>query len=1179
MGIRSSWRRRWLGGVSVVAVLSALATAGQPKPDDALRALAPGAPAAVQRGGGAPQGPQTTGSVPELRFRYVGPPSAGRVAAAAGIPGDPTTYYLGAAAGGVWKSSDSGQTWAPIFDDMPVQAIGALAVSLSDPNQVWAGTGEAWVIRDSDIGGDGIYKSIDAGKTWRNMGLPDAGRIGRILVHPTNPNIVWACVIGRVTGPQQEKGVYKTNDGGATWERSLFVDPNTGCSGISMDAANPDVLIAGMWQVELHTWAIFSGGAGSGVYLTRDAGRSWKKAETGMPRPPVGKIDVAIAPSNSNRMYALIQTANQGSLWRSEDAGVTWKIVSWDRTLIGRAGYYISMKVNPQNPDDVFILNSGFHRSSDGGVSFGGGGGGGGCGDCHDVWIDPKDGRRFVLTDDGGARITSPTGGTSVSLPIGQMYHVATDNRMPYWVYSNRQDDGTMRGAMNSPVPVNNVPSYAALSAVPGTGGGGAGGGRGGGAGARGGAPVAGAAGARGVAGAAGAGAAGAAGVRGAAGPPATPSAVPVSPEVAALQAQVAALQQQLAAAGRAGGGGRGGSTWDAGIGGCESGFTLPLLTNPDIIWASCYGNEVTRYDARIGRARSVSPWIHTLDSEPTKLKYRCHWTPPLAIDPFDEETVYYGCNVVFKTTDKGQTWSVISPDLSTQDPAHIVSSGGIVGDNLGQFYGELVFAISPSPIQKGLLWAGTNDGKLWYTRNGGGTWTDVTRNLTGITPLGTVTQISPSVFDPGTAYVAIDTHLVDDRKPYLFKTSDFGATWTKISAGLPQGHPLDYTKSVAENPNKKGMLFAGTAHGFYYSMDDGRTWASFQSVLPRAPVTWITVQKNYHDVIVSTYGRGLWILSDISLLESTGRPVLPQAADTQLYPPTQAFRQARSGEARFTFSLAAVPPVPVKFEILDSAGQVVRTLEVQGHAGLNTTTWNLRYEPARVVALRTTPPDNPHIFDERYRGRETRPVTHWGIQGAQTAAPIASPGRYTVRMTIGTQTQTQPFEVVRDMMISASDADLVEGTKAQVRVRDALNATADMTNRIEVVRKQIEDLLKANKGKDELEKPLMDLDRKVRDVELIMLSNHDMYSDDKWYVEAYHLYQNLIWLNGVIGFGAGDVAGGAEYRPTAAALQWIVDCEKELAGARAGLDRIVNTDLPAFNAAMAGKLPVIKDK
>ena len=619
--------------------------------------------------------------------------------------------------------------------------------------------------------------------------------------------------------------------------------------------------------------------------------------------------------------------------------------------------------------------------------------------------------------------------------------------------------------------------------------------------------------------------------------------------------------------------GGRGGATsqWQGGIGGCESGFTLPLPKNPDIIWASCYGDEVTRYDANVGRARSVSPWIHTLDSEPPILKYRCHWTPPLVIDPFEDETVYYGCNVIFKTTDKGQTWQVISPDLSTQDPRHIVSSGGIIGDNLGQFYGELVFAIAPSPIQQSLIWAGTNDGKLWYTKNGGTNWTDVTKNITGITALGTVTQISPSNFDPGTAYVAFDTHLVDDRKPYLYKTNDFGATWTKISGGLPQTHPLDYTKSIAENPNKKGMLFAGTAHGFYYSMNDGGTWTNLQADLPRAPVTWITIQKNYHDVVISTYGRGLWVMDDITRLEETGQAA-PAAAETKLYTP-RAMREARGGEAKITFSLAAAPPGPVKFEILDSANQVIRTFEAQARAGLNVATWDLRYEGPGVVELRTTPPDNPHIWDEsRFRGRETRPVNHWGIGGAQRAAPMAAPGKYTVRMTVAGTPYTQPFEVIKDMMIPSTDADLVESTKAQIRVRNALDETSKLTNRVEVMRRQIEDSLKANQGKDELEKPLMELDKKMVEVERIMLSEHDMYSDDKWYVEHYHLYQNLIWLNGVIGFGAGDVAGGAEYRPTAAAMAWLADLEKELAKARTGVDTARKNRRPRLQQGDGGE-------
>jgi hypothetical protein len=1087
---------------------------------------AAGAIAIAQRGGGFNAGPASTTGVEPLRFRYMGPAAAGRVAAAIGAPGDPTTYYLGAASGGVWKSTDSGATFHPIFDNQDVAAIGALAISQSDPNQVWAGTGEAWVIRDADVMGDGVYKSTDAGATWKNMGGPlkDSGRIGRIIVNPVDPNNVFVCTIGRVTGPQQERGVYRTTDGGVTWTRSLFVNTDTGCSGLSMDASDPKTLIAGMWQVAMHTygefsgmWPDYKGEPGSGVHITHDGGVTWTKVTSGMPKPPVGKIDVAIAPSNGKRMFALIQTADQGSLWRSDDGGATFKNVSWDRRLIGRAGYYIRLAVNPQNPDDVLVLNSSYSRSSDGGVTFGGGGGGGGCGDCHDVWMDPKDGRRFVLTDDGGARITSPAGNQSVRLPNGQMYHVATDDRVPYWIYSNRQDNGTMRGPSNSPESTGNGVLPDVISSAP---------------------PAAPAG--RGARGAGGAGASGAA----------------------------------AAPAGRAGGRNGGtGEGWQTGLGGCESGFTFPDTVNPNIVWSSCYGNEITRWDASTGRARSVSPGIHTLDSEPNKAKYRCHWTPPAVLDPFDHNTVYYGCQVVFKTSDGGDTWDVISPDLSTQDPKYIVSSGGIVGDNLGQFYGEVVFAIAPSPAEKGLLWAGTNDGKLWYMR--GGKWTDVTKNITGLPPMGTVIQISPSNFDPGTAYVAFDLHMMDDRLPYLYKTSNFGQTWTKISGGLPSGHPLDYLRSVAENPNKKGMLFAGSGHGFFYSMDDGVKWTQFKEGLPPAPVTWITIQKRQHDVVIATYGRGLFILPNISILEQTGSPTAPPT--TKLYEPVPGIRQARAGRADFVFSLGSAPAKPISMEILDATGTVVRRQDVVAHAGMNTASWDLRYEPPAAVELRTTPPENPHIWEEtRFKNAEFRPVDHWGIQGAQRAGPIAAPGKYSVRMDLGAGPVTQAFTVVKDPAISASDADLVLSTQTQAKIRDDMNETVLLTNQLEKMRRQIEDQTKANAGKPDVAKALSDLNQKMLTVEYQLVTKSDMMSDDKYYPEQYHVYQNLIWLNGVVGMGAGDVAGGAEYKPTRASLQVLTDIERDLAKAKADYEKLIATDLPAFNTANAGKIPAV---
>jgi photosystem II stability/assembly factor-like uncharacterized protein len=1050
------------------------------------------------RGGGG--GGAQVQTVDPLKFRYMGPAPAGRIASVVGVPGDPTTYYLGNASGGIWKSTDSGATFVPIFDNMPVQAIGALALSSSDHNQVWAGTGEGWVIRPSDVMGDGVYKSMDAGATWTHMGLAETGRIGRVIVHPTDPNIVYVCAVGRGNGPQQERGVFKTVDGGKTWTHSLFVNQDTGCSGLSMDTKNPNILIAGSWQLVQRTWQQDSGGPGSAVYITKDAGATWKKVENGTPRSPVGKIDVAIAPSDSNRMYALIQTADQGSLWRSDDGGTSFKVVSWDRSLIGRAGYYIRLGVNPQNPDDVIVMNSGFHRSSDGGKLFPGTGG---CGDCHDVWFDPTDGTRYVLTDDGGATIFTSAGSRGVRLPNGQMYHVAVDNRVPYWIYSNRQDDGTMRGPSTSPEQTGNGriggPEPAAAPAAPGRGAGG--GGRG----------------------------------------------------------------------GRAGG-----PAWDTFLGGCESGFTQPQPDNADIVWGSCYGNKLTRFDARQGTARSVSPSMITFDSAPNLSQHRCHWTAPVAFDQFDPTTVYYGCEVIFKTSNEGQSWVEISPDLSTRDPRLIVASGGVVQDNLGQFAGATVFAIASSPRERGLLWAGTNDGKVWYTRNGGGNWVDVSANLKGMPDLGTITQIWPSTFDAASAYVTVDGHVNDNRKPYIYKTTDYGKTWTSVVGDLPTGHNLDYVLSTIENSNRRGMLFAGTGRAFYYSMDDGAHWTRFKEGLPASPVTWVVYEPRYHDVVLSTYGRGLFILPDITVLEQTGQVAAPPA--TKLFTPRNGFRQARSGSADFLFSLAAAPTTPVKMEILNSVGEVIRTQSITGgRAGLNKVSWNLMYEPAKMVEIRTTPRENQYIWEEPdFSGSEVRMVRHWGIS-ATTGTPIAAPGKYSVRLTLNGQTFTEPFEVLKDPMIKASNADLVESTAMQIRIRDAISATSGVVNQLEITRKQIEDLLKQNRGKDEIEKPLMDLDAVLFGTELKLVTRQDLRSDDKYFADAYKVYMNLLWLGGAVGTGAGDEAGSADYKPRDVAYDILKDQLQQLADAQTAFDTHIAVDVPAFNKMMTGKIPAIR--
>lgn len=1020
-----------------------------------------------------------------FRFRFVGPMRGNRVASVAGVPGDPSTYYAGAASGGVWKSSDGGNRWMPVFDKEPVQAIGALAVASSDHNVVWAGTGEAWAIRDSDVMGDGVYKSVDAGKTWTHMGLDKTGRIGRILVNPTDENEVYVCALGRTTGPQQERGVFRTLDGGQHWDRVLFVNENTGCSGLAFDAENPRNMFAGMWQVEMHTYAELSGGPGSGVYVSHDGGATWKHIEGhGMPKPPVGKIDVAVAPTNSNRVYALIETHDQGSLWRSDDGGENWRVVNHDRRFIGRAGYYVRIAVSPASDDEVYISSSSDFESLDGGLTFNEVPWGG---DNHDIWIDPTNANRFVFTDDGGLNITTVHGRgfNRVSLPIGQMYHVAVDNQIPYDFYTNMQDDGNMRG------PSTSIAGFG----------------------------------------------------------------FGMPPE----------------------------SGWDHDMGGCESGFTIPDPSNPDIVWATCYGDEVTVWNAKVKSARSVSPYWHTLDSPPNDTKYRCHWTPPLAIDPFDPNTVYYGCQVIFKTSDGGQTWKVISPDLSTQNPAHIISSGGLTPDNLGQFYGELVFAIAPSQIQKGLIWAGTNDGQVWYTKDGGGHWTNVSKNITGAPDSGTVTSIQPSFFDPGTTYVSIDAHLMDNRDPYIYKTTDYGQSWQLISGGIPKGE-LSYARVIAEDPNCKGLLFAGTGNALYYSLDDGANWTMFDAGLPHTVVSWAVVQKHFHDLVISTYGRGIYILDDISPLEQMAKE--KSDAAVRLFQPRDSYRFLHGGGVFVTYHLKAAPKdKSVKIEILDSRGNEVRRLNGPAKEGFDRVEWDFHYDPPTVAALRTAAPDNPFIWEEaRFRGAKSRPVTHWGIEGAQVG-PFAIPGKYTIKLTVDGQSYTQPITIVKDPHTPGTQADLEATLKTQMRIRTDLTETSNMINRIEWTRKQLADvqeMLQSEQARAKEEgkpasassaatlKSVDDMSKKLEDVEYQLIARADLNSDDKYYEESYKLYLNLIWLNGQVGTGAGDVAGGANWAPTAEELSELDTLEKNLAAAKANYNNLYDKELPEFNRSLS---------
>jgi len=624
---------------------------------------------------------------------------------------------------------------------------------------------------------------MDAGKTWIRMGLEKSGRIGRIIVHAQNPDIVFAAALGHCYGPQKERGVYRTMDGGKSWEQILFVDENTGCSGLAMDPNNSRILFAGMWPIVIKTWGKFSGGPGGGVYVSRDGGNTWKRIKGhGLPEFEVGKVDVAVAPSNSQRVYALIETGDRGSLWRSDDGGFHWKVVSYERRINERPHYYTRICIAPDDENTVYFPCNRMYVSYDGGESIENFSGGG---DCHDMWADPLHPERMMIGNDGGVSLTTTRGRQwrRVILPIGQMYHVAVDNRVPYWVYSNMQDSTSKRGPA--------YPGYGSDVSV-----------------------------------------------------------------------------------------------WSA-MGGCESGFSYPDPSDPNIVWGGCYSGTVEIYDHRTGLVRNVNPWPEkSLDSPAGVLKYRWNWTHPIALSPHDPNIIYVGSQYVHRTTDRGQSWTLISPDLTTNDRSKLGSSGGLSKDNLGVEYGCTLFAIAESPVERDVIWVGSNDGLVHITRDAGKTWANVTPP--GMPPWGTVSMIDPSRFEAGRCYIAVDGHQENIRNPYLIKTADYGRTWTRIDAGISRS-VLSYTSAIKEDPVRKGLLYAGTANAIYVSFDDGASWKSLQENLPHTCITWIAFQEHFNDLVVGTNGRGVWILDDVTSLQQLTQEI--ERAEAHLFIPRPAYR------------------------------------------------------------------------------------------------------------------------------------------------------------------------------------------------------------------------------------------------------------------------------------------------
>jgi photosystem II stability/assembly factor-like uncharacterized protein len=1072
----------------------------------------------------AQQSPSSSDPFAQLKYRYIGP-EGNRATAVAGVPGKPNIWYVGAASGGIFKSTDGGIHWEPIFDSEAVASIGSLAVAASDPNVVWAGTGESFIRSHISVG-QGIYKSTDAGKTWTLMGLEKTGRIGRVEIDPRNPDVVLACALGHAYGPQPERGVFRTTNGGKTWDRVLFVDENTGCSDMGMDPNNPRIVYAGMWQIEIHTWGRTSGGPGSGLFKSTDGGATWKRLEGhGLPHSPVGRIAVRVAQTDSNRVYAEIETGDGvpqpnspgqlGQLWRSDDGGENWQMVNSDRQLRGRTHYYTRMAIAPDNENEAFFLSAAFSRTLDGGrtltkmpASPGG--------DNHEMWIDPANGDRMAVVNDGGVSISANRGQSwnRVNLPIAQMYHVTVDDRIPYFVYGNRQDGPSWRGPSNSlqfgGFYGNNIP-------------------------------------------------------RGA---------------------------------------------WHPVAGG-ESGFAVPDPVDNNIIWSTgtgtgSVGGTVTRFDERTHQNREVEVWPDYVAGAPAaEVKYRFNWEFPILISPHDHNKVYVGSQFVHVTTDGGNSWQIISPDLTRNDKSRQQISGGLTPDNIGVEYAGVVFALAESPKEAGLIWAGTNDGLVQVTRDGGKTWTNVTKNLPNFPDWGTVSNIEASRYDAGTAYLTVDGHQVNNRDPYVYKTSDYGKSWTMITNGIPH-NMLSYAHCVREDPVRKGLLYLGTEGGLYVSFNDGKDWQPLQSGLPHAPVYWLTVQERFRDLAVATYGRGFWILDDITPIEQF-TPDLG-AAKAHLFAPRNAYRFreiAQAAAVEYDPTTGKNPPYGAsinfylksnlgekdvaKLTITDASGKKIREYECRApkpgaaetkppreeeeeeyfepkpqpcetKAGVNRVWWDLRTERTTEIRLRTTPlyaPDVP-LGPEGWRK----------APALRRLSVLVPPGTYTVTLAVGEEKFTQKLTVLKDPNTAGSEGDIEAQTKVQTALFDEMNTMSNVVNQIESLRAQLGALAK-ELGTDDSLKPVRkaadDLEEKLQAIEgtLIQLKLTGRGQDDcRW---SPMLLQKINYL-------FDQLDSNADFPPST--QQKAVQEELKQRGDRAAeeFQQLVSKDLAAFNAMLREK-------
>ena len=1032
--------------------------------------------------------PFDTMSLAALRWREIGPFRGGRSVAVAGSDARPNEYWMGTTGGGVFKTTDGGKSWVPMTDKYFGGTIGSIGVAQSNPDIVYVGGGE-FPLRGNVSHGDGVWKTIDGGKTWTNVGLNDTRQIADVKVHPTNPDIAYVGALGHVWAPNAERGVFRTKDGGKTWSKILFRNDSTGIGDLAMDPTNPNVLYAGFWQVYRKPWTLESGGKGSGMFKSTDGGDTWTEItrNKGLPAGLWGNIGISVSGANAQRIYANIE-AEEGGIFRSDDGGATWTRTNAERKLRQRAWYYTKVHADPKNADVVYVNNVSFQVSRDGGTTFSNLNPP--HGDSHDLWISSTDPNRLIEGDDGGASVSTDGGKTwtEQDFATAQFYHVTTTNHFPYRVCGAQQDNSTLCGP---------------------------------------------------------------------------------SRKVGGIQI---------------------GDWLDAGGG--ESGFIAALPNDPDVVFAGSYGGLLTRKDLRNGLERNVNPWpLNPMGHDAKDSKYRMQWTFPIVVSPHDPKTLYVGSSVLFRTRNEGESYEVISPDLSRNDPRTLGSSGGsITKDQTSVEYYGTVFAIAESPFTKGVIWAGTDDGLVQLTRDAGKTWTNVTPPLLKEREWARISIIEASRFNPAVAYIAANRFQMDDNEPYLFKTADYGKTWTRIDQsgktnGIPSG---EFTRVIREDEERRGLLYAGTERGLWASLDDGATWFSMRRNLPIVPVHDIALRDG--DLIAATHGRSFWIIDDLSVLRQLSAESI--AKGSHIFSPRSAYRitwqGGFGGGGGGGGTVGANPPAgaivyywlkqPAKkltVEFRDSTGRTIRSFssdtaaiapapaagrgggdggvggppvepKAANKAGLNTFAWNLREADAT-----------------RFDG-----MIYWA---GGTNGPLVIPGTYTARLIVdGGTPQDAKFIVMKDPRTKATQADLIAQYKLLMQVRDRTTDANDAVRTVRWVRAQLADRMKDMNATDSAEfKPLAAaLDAKITEVEAEVYQVKNQSGQDP--------LNYPIKVNNQIAAMAG-VIGSTEAKPTKQSVEVFGLLTKELEGYLVELRKAWKDLLPPVDAYLTkkGKKPI----